>query len=133
LDVALDALCHEDPSLRVHFDEETGQLVMSGMGELHLEVIRSRLQNEFGIAVTAGECGLRRGECRAASRATEAQAYGVAAAGKLRVAYREQVKGDALVTEHGYQREMLDTSHVRRILFGGWGVHTLALRPDGAI
>ncbi|EDQ88083.1 uncharacterized protein MONBRDRAFT_32987 [Monosiga brevicollis MX1] len=71
LDAALAAMIREDPSLRVHVDEETGQTVLSGMGELHLEIVRSRLLEEYKVVVEAG---------------------------KLRVAYRERVGAPMTVT-----------------------------------
>ena len=45
----------EDPTLRVHQDEETGQTILSGMGELHLEVIISRMRREFNTQVNVGK------------------------------------------------------------------------------
>lgn len=62
LDHALSCLSREDPSLRVTVSEETGQTVLSGMGELHLEIVHDRLSRDYGV-----ECSL----------------------GKLQVAYRE--------------------------------------------
>jgi elongation factor G len=51
---ALERVCEEDPSLQVHTDEDTGQTLLSGMGELHLEVIIHRLEREFHAHVRAG-------------------------------------------------------------------------------
>jgi len=51
---ALEKLQWEDPTFRVREDPETGQTVLTGMGELHLEVIAERLAREFGVAVTTG-------------------------------------------------------------------------------
>ncbi|XP_025415341.1 ribosome-releasing factor 2, mitochondrial isoform X2 [Sipha flava] len=51
LDNALSQLHREDPSLRVQYDEETGQTILAGMGELHLEVIGERIKTEFKIDV----------------------------------------------------------------------------------
>lgn len=45
----------EDPSLRIEFNEETGQTIMSGMGELHLEILIDRLKNEFNIQCNSGK------------------------------------------------------------------------------
>jgi len=50
----LERVCEEDPSLKVHTDEDTGQTLLSGMGELHLEVIIHRLEREFHAHVRAG-------------------------------------------------------------------------------
>lgn len=52
---ALSKLTQEDPTFKVKQDEETGQTIISGMGELHLEVILDRLRREFGIRVNTGE------------------------------------------------------------------------------
>ncbi|MCF6323650.1 MAG: elongation factor G [Gammaproteobacteria bacterium] len=52
--LALGKLAAEDPSFRVHTDEETGQIIISGMGELHLEIIVDRLRREFGVAANVG-------------------------------------------------------------------------------
>jgi len=49
LDLALQRLSMEDPSFRQHMDDETGQRIISGMGELHLEIIVDRLLREFGL------------------------------------------------------------------------------------
>ncbi|XP_045502415.1 ribosome-releasing factor 2, mitochondrial [Colias croceus] len=54
LDTALAELQREDPSLRVTSDEETGQLVLAGMGELHLEIIKERIIREYKIEVELG-------------------------------------------------------------------------------
>ncbi len=50
LDEALAALAEEDPTFVVHFDEDTGQRIISGMGELHLEIITERMLREFGVS-----------------------------------------------------------------------------------
>ena len=51
---ALGKLVQEDPSLRVHTDEETGQTIVSGMGELHLEIIVDRMKREFKVEANVG-------------------------------------------------------------------------------
>ena len=51
----LGKLSREDPSFRVHSDDETGQTIISGMGELHLEVIVERLKREFGVVASVGK------------------------------------------------------------------------------
>jgi elongation factor G len=55
LAVALNKLLEEDPTLRVKYDDETAQTVISGMGELHLEIITDRLQREFNARVNVGK------------------------------------------------------------------------------
>jgi elongation factor G len=52
---ALQKLTREDPSFRVHNDEDTGQTLISGMGELHLEIIVDRLTREFGVEASIGK------------------------------------------------------------------------------
>ncbi len=65
--VALGKLAQEDPSFRVRTDEESGQTIISGMGELHLEIIVDRMKREFGVEANVG---------------------------KPQVAYRETIKGE---------------------------------------
>jgi elongation factor G len=55
LATALGRLSEEDPTFRVRTDEETGQVVISGMGELHLEIIVDRLVREFSVAANVGK------------------------------------------------------------------------------
>ena len=52
---ALKSLSDEDPTFRVRSDEETGQTVISGMGELHLEILIDRMMREFGVVATVGK------------------------------------------------------------------------------
>jgi len=51
---ALSRLAQEDPSFRVHTDEESGQTIISGMGELHLEILVDRMRREFGVEADVG-------------------------------------------------------------------------------
>jgi elongation factor G len=53
--VALSKLAQEDPSFRVNTDEESGQTIISGMGELHLEIIVDRMRREFGVDANIGK------------------------------------------------------------------------------
>ena len=53
--IALGKLAREDPSFRVHTDEESGQTIISGMGELHLEIIVDRLKREFKVEANVGK------------------------------------------------------------------------------
>ena len=54
LGLALEKLVHEDPTFRVHVDPDTGQTLISGMGELHLEILVERLVREFSVTATVG-------------------------------------------------------------------------------
>ncbi|MDL2058762.1 elongation factor G [Mesosutterella sp. AGMB02718] len=53
--LALQRLAQEDPSFRVHTDEESGQTIISGMGELHLDVLVDRMRREFNVEATVGK------------------------------------------------------------------------------
>lgn len=53
--IALQRLAEEDPTFRIHTDEETGQTIMSGMGELHLEILIDRMKREFKVEANVGE------------------------------------------------------------------------------
>ncbi|MCP4697513.1 MAG: elongation factor G [Gammaproteobacteria bacterium] len=53
--VALSKLAAEDPSFKVHTDEESGQTIISGMGELHLDIIVDRMRREFSVMANVGE------------------------------------------------------------------------------
>jgi elongation factor G len=53
--IALNRLAQEDPSFRVQTDEESGQTIISGMGELHLEILVDRMRREFGVEATVGK------------------------------------------------------------------------------
>lgn len=52
---ALDRLAREDPSFRVHTDEDSGQTIISGMGELHLDIIVDRMKREFNVEANVGK------------------------------------------------------------------------------
>ena len=53
--IALSKLAQEDPSFRVKTDEETAQTIISGMGELHLDIIVDRMRREFGVEANIGK------------------------------------------------------------------------------
>ncbi len=76
--IALGKLAEEDPSFRVRTDEETAQTIISGMGELHLDIIVDRMKREFNV-----ECNV----------------------GAPQVAYRETIKNTATDVEHKYSKQ----------------------------
>lgn len=53
--IALQRLAEEDPTFRIHTDEDTGQTIMSGMGELHLDILIDRMKREFKVEANIGE------------------------------------------------------------------------------
>ncbi len=55
MSTALGRLAQEDPSFRVNSDEESGQTIISGMGELHLDVIVDRMKREFDVEANIGK------------------------------------------------------------------------------
>ncbi len=87
---ALARVAEEDPSLRVHTDEDTGQTLLSGMGELHLEVIIHRLEREFHTQVRAG---------------------------RPQVVYRETISGSAREIG-GFERELAGKLHFAQVDLG---------------
>ncbi|MFN3611023.1 elongation factor G [Tepidimonas sp.] len=76
--IALSRLAAEDPSLRVYTDEESGQTIIAGMGELHLEIIVDRMKREFGVEANVG---------------------------KPQVAYRETIRGSVDEAEGKFVRQ----------------------------
>ncbi|MEM1072238.1 MAG: elongation factor G, partial [Planctomycetota bacterium] len=75
---ALVTIRREDPSFQSHYDEETGQTIIAGMGELHLEIIKNRLVRDMKIGVEVG---------------------------KPRVSYREAIKGEATKIEGKFKKQ----------------------------
>jgi elongation factor G len=61
--IALNRLAAEDPSFRVRTDEESGQTIISGMGELHLEILVDRMKREFGVEANVGAPQVAYREC----------------------------------------------------------------------
>ena len=99
LDV-VERLKREDPTFRSHTDEETGQLILSGMGELHLEVIKNRMERDFRVAARFGRPRVSyretvsaavRGEAVFDKRIGEAAVYAKAV---VTVAPRPRKRGD---------------------------------------
>jgi elongation factor G len=87
LQESLNRLATEDPSFRVHTDPDTGQTILSGMGELHLEIIVDRLTREFGVNANVG---------------------------KPQVAYKETI-GRAVTVEETYERQLGNRGHYAKV------------------
>ena len=87
LTVALNKLMEEDPTLRVKYEDETAQTVISGMGELHLEIITDRLIREFNARVNVG---------------------------KPRVVHRETIQKDVEI-EKRFERELGEKKHFGQV------------------
>ncbi len=105
---ALNKLGDEDPTLQTAFDEERGQTILSGMGELHLEVLIRRLRDEFRLEVNTGQ---------------------------PQVVYRETIQGEAEVTEI-FEREIAGRQHFAAVRLGvqpgpnGSGMSFTSLVPE---
>jgi elongation factor G len=87
LEEALEKLARDDPTFSTRVDEETGQKIIQGMGELHLEVLVHRLEREFGVRVQTG---------------------------KPRVAYRQTIAA-AAESEHVFERVIGEKGHFARV------------------
>jgi elongation factor G len=111
MDFVLQKLVEEDPTFRVKFDEDTGQTIISGMGELHLDVIVRRLQEDFHVSVNVG---------------------------KPQVVYRETIS-EVTEAEAKFEREIegaMNFGHVRLRLEPrprGSGVEFVSTSSDGAV
>ena len=117
LSETVNRLLREDPTLGVHTDEETGRMILSGMGELHLEVTRNRLEREFRIPASFGrprasyrETPLERGEGRGEfdKRVGDTQIRGIAV---VEVLPRPRVAGD-----HSVEPVEVDISRIEKAL-----------------
>jgi elongation factor G len=88
LDMALERLAREDPTFMVRTDDDTGQIIISGMGELHLEVLTQRMLKEFKVDANVG---------------------------KPQVAYRETILGEARA-EVAFQRQIASKTHTGHVI-----------------
>jgi len=102
---ALQDMHFEDPTFRFREDPETGQLVISGMGELHLEIIVDRLKRDFGVQVKIGKPQVNYRETVTTTAETEGMFHreiaGTLHHGKVRVRVSPFTEGDYQLTIHG--------------------------------
>ncbi|MCL2780423.1 MAG: elongation factor G [Actinomycetia bacterium] len=101
LGIAIGKLAEEDPTFRVRNDEETGQTVISGMGELHLEILVDRMRREFKVEANVG---------------------------KPQVAYRETIKGIADKQEYIHKKQTGGSGQYAKVLIR---LEPLPLASDG--
>jgi len=102
--VALQRLAEEDPTFRVHTDEDTGQTIIAGMGELHLEIIRDRMLREFKVEANSGKPQIAYRETITAAATGEGklikQSGGRGQYGHVIVNVRPGERGKGLVVEN---------------------------------
>jgi elongation factor G len=103
LATAIQKLAEEDPTFRVHNDEETGQTIIEGMGELHLEVLVDRMRREFKVEANVG---------------------------KPQVAYRETIKRKVDKVEYLHKKQTGGSGQFARVIIA---LEPLALTSDGAL
>jgi elongation factor G len=101
LGTAIQKLAEEDPTFRVHNDEETGQTVISGMGELHLEILVDRMKREFKVEANIG---------------------------KPQVAYRETIRRAAEKVEYTHKKQTGGSGQYARVIIT---LQPLPLTTDG--
>jgi elongation factor G len=101
LSTAIQKLAEEDPTFRVKNDEETGQTVISGMGELHLEILVERMKREFRVAANVG---------------------------KPQVAYRETIRRKVEKVEYTHKKQTGGSGQYAKVIIS---VEPLPLTPDG--
>ena len=102
LGTAIQKLAEEDPTFQVHNDEETGQTIIAGMGELHLEVLVDRMKREFKVEANIG---------------------------KPQVAYRETIRKAVIKTEYTHKKQTGGSGQYARVIID---VEPLQKTEDGA-
>jgi len=101
LGTAIQRLAEEDPTFRVSNDEETGQTVIAGMGELHLDILVERMRREFNVEANIG---------------------------KPQVAYRETIKGTVPKAEYTHKKQTGGSGQYARVIVK---LEPLSLESDG--
>ncbi len=103
MSVALGKLAQEDPSFKVHTNEETGQTIISGMGELHLDIIVDRMKREFDVEANVGDPQVSYREC--IRQAVEAEGKFVRQSGGKGQYGHVKIKLEPLEEGSGYEFE----------------------------
>jgi len=103
MSVALGKLAREDPSFKVHINEDTGQTIISGMGELHLDIIIDRMKREFDVEANVGDPQVSYREC--IRQATEAEGKFVRQSGGKGQYGHVKIKLEPLEEGSGYEFE----------------------------
>ena len=103
MSVALGKLAQEDPSFKVHMNEDTGQTIISGMGELHLDIIVDRMKREFDVEANVGAPQVSYREC--IRQAVEAEGKFVRQSGGKGQYGHVKIKLEPLAEGSGYEFE----------------------------
>ena len=103
MSAALSRLAQEDPSFRVHTDEDTGQTIISGMGELHLDIIVDRMKREFDVEANVGNPQVSYREC--IRNAVEAEGKFIRQSGGKGHYGHVKIKLEPLAEGSGYEFE----------------------------
>jgi elongation factor G len=119
LGASLDRLAIEDPSFRVSTDADTGQMIISGMGELHLEIIVDRLMREFGVDANVGRPQVAYKETISASAAGTGeyirQATGASEYAVVRVEVEPGETGSGFAFENAVQAGTIPSDYMEAI------------------
>jgi elongation factor G len=122
LSTSLARLTQEDPSFRVHVDPETGQTIISGMGELHLEIISDRLLREFGVQANVGRPQVSYKETITASATAEGryikQTGGSGDYGVVKLAVEPGVPGTGFVFENAVRGGAIPSEYIPAVRSG---------------
>lgn len=118
----LSRLALEDPTFKVHKDQESGQTIISGMGELHLEILVDRMVREFNVAANVGKPQVAYRETIKGS-ATVEEKYVRQTGGKgqyahVKIELKPQVRGEGFVFENKLQADQLPKDFVEAIASG---------------
>ena len=103
LGIAIQKLAEEDPTFQVHNDEETGQTIIAGMGELHLEILVDRMRREFNVEANVG---------------------------KPQVAYRETIRRTVEREDHTYKKQTGGSGQFAKVQIALEPLELHAGRPD---